>query len=171
VANGSSSTVRKPGISIKDSLQRTAEKKEESDQEVIQELSKSESSGHTEIGVDPDAIIKAWNDYAASVKKTKPRIHSTLINNKPVVKTDGRVMVLLNSEAQRDNFVKNIRSELTGFIHSSTGISAVEIITEVAEAEQNGKRIYTEQDKLDYLMKKNPELGQLKTRFNLDFDD
>ncbi len=50
-------------------------------------------------------------------------------------------------------------------------MDSVEIITEVAEVEQNGKKIYTEQDKLDYLMKKNPELGELKTRFNLDFDD
>jgi len=47
----------------------------------------------------------------------------------------------------------------------------VEIITEVAENAQNEKKIYTEQDKLEYLVKKNPELGKLKTRFNLDFDD
>jgi hypothetical protein len=52
-----------------------------------------------------------------------------------------------------------------------TGMDSVEIITEIADVEQNGKKIYTEQDKLDYLMKKNPELGELKTRFNLDFDD
>ena len=36
---------------------------------------------------------------------------------------------------------------------------------------KNGKKLYTEQDKLEYLIKKNPELAQLKTRFNLDFDD
>jgi hypothetical protein len=47
----------------------------------------------------------------------------------------------------------------------------VEIITEVAERAENGKRIYTEQDKLEFLIQKNPELGTLKSRFNLDFDD
>ena len=51
------------------------------------------------------------------------------------------------------------------------GLSKVEILTEVAEKSQNGKRIYTEQDKLEYLVKKNPELGKMKSRFNLDFDD
>ena len=121
--------------------------------------------------VNPDAILNAWKAYAASNEKKQPRIYSTLINNRPVVKADGTVMVLLNSEAQRDNFMKNIKSQLVNFILHETGMETLEIITEIAEVEQNGKKIYTEQDKLDYLMKKNPELGQLKTRFNLDFDD
>ena len=50
-------------------------------------------------------------------------------------------------------------------------MARVEIITEVAENMQNEKKIYTEQDKFDFLIKKNPELGTLKSRFNLDFDD
>ena len=105
------------------------------------------------------------------MEKTKPRIHSTLVNNRPVVRTDGAVMVLLNSEAQRDNFIKNIKTELLAYIQDETGLSKVEIITEVAENAQNEKKIYTEQDKLEYLVKKNPELGKMKSRFNLDFDD
>jgi hypothetical protein len=47
----------------------------------------------------------------------------------------------------------------------------VEIIAEVAEDMQTEKKIYTEQDKLEFLIKKNPELGTLKSHFNLDFDD
>ena len=80
-------------------------------------------------------------------------------------------MLLLNSEAQKDNFHKNIKSELIRSIQGTTGFSPIEIITEVADVEKNGKRIYTEQDKLDSLLKKNPVLGQLKNRFSLDFDD
>jgi len=170
-SNGSSSIIRKPGISIKDTLKGNVSKKDELNQEVIQEKVAEDLPEQTELTADPDAIIKAWSDYASSVKKTKPRIYSTLVNNRPVVKSDGRVLVLLNSEAQRDNFMKNIKPELLGFIHTSTGTKSLEIIADVAETEQNGKKIYTEQDKLDYLIKKNPDLGLLKARFNLDFDD
>ena len=120
---------------------------------------------------DPDALIRAWNDFAASMEKIKPRIYSTLVNNRPVVRGDGSVMVLLNSNAQRDNFIKNIKSELVAYILDTTGLSSVEILTEVSENEEIGKKIYTEQDKLEFLVNKNPELGKLKTRFNLDFDD
>ena len=80
-------------------------------------------------------------------------------------------MVLLNSEAQRDHFMKHIRKDLQKFIQNATGLSGVEIITEVSETAQNGTKIYTEQDKLDFLVSKNPELGKLRSRFNLDFDD
>jgi len=121
--------------------------------------------------VDPDLILQAWNGYAASVEKSKPRIYSTLMNNRPVVKADGTVVILLNSEAQRDNFIKNIKAHLIDFIKDATHLAQVEIVTEVAEVEQNGRKIYTDQDKLDFLMKKNPELGYLKTHFNLDFDN
>ena len=121
--------------------------------------------------MDPDSILGAWNSYAASLEKSKPRIHSTLIHNKPEINQDGVVMVRLNSEVQRDNFIKNIKSDLVKYIKENTGMAEVEILTEVTNKTQNGKKIYTEQDKLEYLLKKNPELGKLKARFNLDFDD
>ena len=169
--NGSSSLVSTPGISIKDSLKGTSNltvKSDDPDPEVEPEKPRDEDKAAS---IDPDAIIHAWKEYAASKEKLKPRIYSTLMNNRPVVRGDGSVMVLLNSEAQRDNFIKNIKSELVAFIRDATGQNGVEILTEVSENEQTKKKIYTEQDKLDFLIKKNPELGKLKSRFNLDFDD
>ena len=52
-------------------------------------------------------------------------------------------------------------------------MSTIDIITEVVEVDKDkeGKRIYTDQDRLAYMVNKNPELAQLKTRFGLDFDD
>jgi DNA polymerase-3 subunit gamma/tau len=169
--NGVSSMVRSPGISIKESLKGTITVKVPADELSSEPEQEKQTDDNKAASADPDAIIHAWKAYAASMEKTKPRIHSTLVNNRPVVRADGAVMVLLNSEAQRDNFIKNIKSELLAYIQDETGLSKVEILTEVAENEQNEKKIYTEQDKLEYLVKKNPELGKMKSRFNLDFDD
>jgi DNA polymerase-3 subunit gamma/tau len=165
------SLVRTKGISIKESLKGapapvTPLKVLPSDPEVLEQPADEKPAV-----TDPDAIIHAWNQYAASIEKSKPRIYSTLIHNRPVVRADGAVMVLLNSESQRDNFIKNIKSGMVSYIQHSTGLSTVEIITEVSESAQNGTKIYTEQDKLDFLVRKNPELAKLKSRFNLDFDD
>ena len=169
--NGTSSIVKSPGISIKDSLKAGSVPGMPvdscaSDAEEEDKLTEEKSAL-----ADPGAIIHAWKDYAASLEKLKPRIYSTLVNNKPVVRADGSVMVMLNSEAQRDNFIKNIKPKLVAYIKEATDQQGVEIITEVAESTQNGNKIYTEQDKMDYMLRKNPELGKLKTRFNLDFDD
>jgi DNA polymerase-3 subunit gamma/tau len=168
--NHPSRTVKKPSISIRDHLKGTSiasEGETSADQE-------KPAAGKAEQEMtqppDPDLILKAWDDYAATIEKSRPRIYSTLKSNRPEIKTDGTVSVQLNTEAQRDHFIRNIRPALSRFIQDALGVSHMEIFTEVASNEQNGKKIYTEQDKLDYLMKKNPELGQLKSRFNLDFD-
>jgi DNA polymerase-3 subunit gamma/tau len=169
--NNVSGLVRTPGISIKDSLKGTVTI-ELPVEEIQLETEAQEGVDKQDVSkVDTDAIIRAWNDYASSVKKNKPRIYSTLANNKPLVREDGVVQVVLNSEVQRDNFVKNIKSDLTAFIRETSGVGDVEILAEVSEKEQNGKKIYTEQDKLEYLVRKNPDLGKLKVHFNLDFDD
>ncbi len=169
--NGTSGLVRAPGISIKDSLKGTSSVKVPEDEPVPVAEQVEQRDEEKSDPTDPDALIRAWNDYAASMEKLKPRIYSTLVNNRPVVRGDGAVMVLLNSDAQRDNFIKNIKSDLVEYIRGATGLSSVEILTEVSENEQIEKKIYTEQDKLEFLVKKNPELGKLKSRFNLDFDD
>lgn len=175
-AGNENRVVHNPSISIKASL------KKESVQAAIQASSSSEVEqlpGET-VGVekqaeyaapDPDRILKAWNDYAKSIEKEKPRVFSTLQNNRPVVNAEGNIRVLLNTEGQRDNFQKNIKGELSTFIREATGIPLIEIITEVLEKDTENKKIYTDQDRLAYLTNKNPELGQLKTRFGLDFDD
>jgi len=148
------SLVRTKGISIKDSLKGAPKTPAPveilSSDPALKELPKDEQPAES----DPDAILHAWNQYAASIEKSKPRIYSTLVHNRPVVRADGTVMVLLNSDAQRDNFLKNIKSEMVHYIQHSTGLPAVEIITEVSESVENGTKIYTEQDKLDFLVRK-----------------
>ncbi|MCK5137071.1 MAG: DNA polymerase III subunit gamma/tau [Bacteroidales bacterium] len=169
--NNGSRVVRKPSISIKETLQGVSAEPEKVEEVVASEGEVESLPAQEKEAVDPDRILNAWNDYATSIEKSNPRIFSTLKYNRPVIKADGTIMVLLNSEAQRDHFLQSIKSKMVGFIQNATGMDSVEIMTEVAEGEQNGKKIYTEQDKLDFLMNKNPELGHLKSLFNLDFDD
>lgn len=169
--NDESSTVRKATISIKDTLRGKGAGEVKPAEEMEAEPGGFREASPERGAPDPQMILKAWNAFAASIEKSRPRIFSTLINNPPEVRADGTVVVILNSDAQRDHFIKNIRSRLASFIEESTGGLPVEIKAEVAEVTTNGKKIYTEQDKLDFLMKKNPELGTLKSRFNLDFDD
>jgi DNA polymerase III subunit gamma/tau len=169
--NDISNLVRSSGISIKASLKGSNRTREAVKEDPLEEKEHPAPEQNIKLSTGPDAIINAWKDYAASIEKTKPRIYSTLVNNRPVVSKDGAIRVLLNSELQRDHFLRNIKSGLVAYIQKATGLSSLEIVTELAETAQNEKKIYTEQDKLEFLVRKNPELGKLKTRFNLDFDD
>lgn len=169
--NGASGLVRTPGISIRESLKRSPAAPVEGDESGTEkEEAEPGESGERSV-TDPETILQAWKEYADSVEKKKPRIHSTLVHNTPEVRPDGSVMVLLNSEAQRDHFIRNIKNELVAYILNKTGLESLEVLTEVSDHGQAEKKIYTEQDKLEFLLKKNPDLGKLKMRFNLDFDD
>jgi len=168
--NGASNLVRSHGISIRQSLKHAPETPDTGEDAGVMEETESTEGGEKS-AADPKAILQAWKEFAGSMEKKKPRIHSTLVHNRPEVRPDGSVMVLLNSEAQRDHFLKEIKHELVAYILKATGLDSLEVLTEVSDREQAGKKIYTEQDKLAFLLKKNPELGKLKMRFNLDFDD
>ena len=171
---GPGGVVRRPTISIREQLQGSDAPADQTDDGTQPDGRAGEADGSPDAGrtlaADPDRIMKAWNEYAASIKESRPRVFSTMNSNKPAVSSDGSIRLLLNSEAQRENFIKNIRPGLAGFICQATGMEHVEITAGVLDGPDNGKKIYTEQDKLDFLTKKNPEVAQLKTRFNLDFD-
>ena len=167
--------VKRPTISIRDQLKGSDATADQTDDGIQPDDRADEAGGSPDTGrmtaADPDRIMKAWNEYATSIKESLPRVFSTMNSNKPAISSDGSIRLLLNSEAQQEHFIKNIRPELAGFICRATGMEHVEITAGVMEGPENGKKIYTEQDKLDFLAKKNPEVAQLKTRFNLDFDD
>jgi len=120
---------------------------------------------------DPESILKAWDDYTASIEKSKPTAFSQPPNHKPRINDEGVLELLLNTETQRDHFVKNVKGELTAYIRKSTGSTAIDIVAGVEKSQRDAKKLYTDQDRLNYLIKKNPGLGDLKTRFGLDFDN
>jgi DNA polymerase-3 subunit gamma/tau len=165
--NGSARIVRKSSISIKDSLRGDADEQREPE---ISGPAGSETvgSGSSE-RPGPEEILRAWDDFARSVEKTQPRLFNTLKSCKPRVENDGSLLVPLNTEAQQDSFLK-VRGKIQDFIADATGYRPPGIRTIVEEPEENGKKIYTDQDKLEFLIKKNPDLGEMKSRFTLDFD-
>ena len=83
---------------------------------------------------------------------------------------NGVYRITLNSEAQLENFRKNIRPELLSHIRKTTGISSLEIDARLAESENREKKVYTDSDKLEFLVRKNPDLADFSARFGLDFD-
>jgi len=83
----------------------------------------------------------------------------------------GKIRIQLNTNAQRENFVLRIKPELTRYFQKNLADIDYIFETNLLENEASVKKVYTDQDKLEYLMKKNPDLEKFKSRFNLDFDN
>ena len=122
-------------------------------------------------GIDADKILNAWQTFAASMESVNPRVFATLKSHLPEIDSSGRIRVILNTESQKDHFVKSIKPGLVDYFrqHLGSGDYPIEALVETNNVSE--KKIYTDQDKFDYLLGKNPDLGKLRTTFNLDFDN
>jgi DNA polymerase III subunit gamma/tau len=134
------------------------------------QVAKDDMSAKEIVEITETDIQRVWSEYASSVEKTHPRISSTLNQQVPSMKGDDKIRIRLNTNAQREYFIHMIKPELTRFLRQNLADMEYVFEIELAENQNGAKKIYTDQDKLDYLISKNPELGKLKSRFNLDFD-
>ncbi len=123
------------------------------------------------IEVTEEMIRKAWKDYAASIEKSHPRIFSTMSQQVPRLNEKGIIQINLNTQAQRENFIHRIKPALTRYFQRT--IANIEFVfeTQLIDNETTVKKVYTDQDKLDFLIRKNPDLEKMKSKFNLDFDN
>lgn len=115
-------------------------------------------------------LLDAWGKYLESVREKSPRIYGSIQGNKPVVGANGIMTFRLSTDVQRDHFLKQVKPAAIGFIRAELGLSDLEIHTELSEHVEEKGRIYTDEDRLNHLMDRNPDLKELKQRFNLDFD-
>ena len=143
-----------------------AEKEIGEDDQVARDAGENAST----IEVTEADIQRVWREYAESIKKSHPRIFSTLNQQIPAMTGSGIIQIKLNTNAQREYFVHTIKPELTRYFQKRLANIEYVFETNLIANESMAKKVYTDQDKLDYLISKNPELGEMKSRFNLDFD-
>lgn len=80
----------------------------------------------------------------------------------------GQVTVHIHNPVQ-DLMLTNIKSELAAFLREKLQNNSIVIVGELKEAEER-KVIYTNREKFDYLVARNPMLKELKDRLGLDTD-
>jgi len=74
----------------------------------------------------------------------------------------------LSSSIQQD-ILERFRLEFVQYLRTELRNSDISLQTEIVQEEQKQK-LYTSQDKFNYLASINPKLLELKRRLNLDYD-
>jgi DNA polymerase-3 subunit gamma/tau len=116
-----------------------------------------------------DTFLKTWNDYAAKLKtEGKANLLSIFITNAPVMLKPNEFEVQVGNKVQ-ENLFKTERPHLLNYLRSTLKNFGIEVSVRVEE-QTTVKRPYTNQEKFQYLAAKNPQLTELRKRFNLDFD-
>jgi len=153
----------KKTISIKDALAGKHEIQEINEDDPLVENDDIERKEFTQKNIN-----EVWLKFAKRFENEKPRIYNTFISHIPEKISDHLLELKLANNSQ-DEDIKYHKVELMYFLRSTFSDEELEIETKIEDNKDNGKRIYTDQDKYEYMVGKNPDLKKLKDQFNLDF--
>lgn len=115
-----------------------------------------------------EKLVEKWKLFAEVIKDDEPRLYSTLTANLPVLKEDYTIEIVLNNPLQ-EKAIKAKWNELLIFLKQKLENGAIHMNILISRKE-NIERLYTDEEKFGFLNKKNPNLGELRRRLNLDFD-
>jgi len=116
-----------------------------------------------------DEFLKLWNLHAATIKADgKMSLFTIFISEAPKMLGPNQFEIVVENKVQ-ENLFKTEKPALLNYLRSSLRNFDIDVNVRVDE-QVVVKRPYTSQEKFQHMAAKNPELIELKKRFNLDFD-
>ncbi len=116
----------------------------------------------------PDRFREFWLEFSESLKDDQPRLYSTLTIQVPELSSDNKIMLKLNNPLQ-EKAIRSIQTELLQFLRKRSGVNDLDIQTEIPEGTR-GKVPYTQQEKYQHFLEKNPGLDLFRQALGLDLE-
>ena len=118
--------------------------------------------------VSPEAFQAAWRELTMQ-KRAEGKMLEYIILDRPVtVDEKQEILLQLENPVQVDQF-NEFRAEFLAALRQRLRNNRLNVRLEVKE-QQGGRKLYTSQDKFNYLSEKHPILPELKKRLMLDTD-
>ncbi|MEE1945588.1 DNA polymerase III subunit gamma/tau [Pedobacter sp. KR3-3] len=112
-----------------------------------------------------EQFLEFWHIYTQKAKDSD-KIHLyTLMSNDPII--NGTEITVLVENLALESTLQDEKVELLNFLRSALKNFDIQITAQKA-TNTIKKRIYTNKDKYTYLVDKNPQLEEMRRRFNLD---
>jgi DNA polymerase-3 subunit gamma/tau len=125
--------------------------------------------GDAKVDFTMDSFLKLWSDYAAKIKAERNMSLFTIFtSNAPVMLKPYEFEVLVANKVQ-ENMFREEKPNLLNFLRSTLKNFSIDVQTRVDEIKA-AKRPYTTSEKYQHMATKNPQLAELRRRFNLDLD-
>lgn len=114
-----------------------------------------------------ERLLELWKVCAEKANAAdKIHLYTLLTSNDPILENETEITVLVENLAL-ESTLQTEKIELLNFLRSELRNFDVEIVSKRA-ASTHKKRIYTNPDKYKYMVDKNPQLEEMRRRFNLD---
>ncbi|MFN0254853.1 DNA polymerase III subunit gamma/tau [Pedobacter ureilyticus] len=113
-----------------------------------------------------DQFMAVWKQCIQKANaEDKIHLFTLLSSNEPII--DGTDIIVSIENIALESTLQDEKIELLNFIRSQLKNFDIQIVTKRIEPKQSN-RIYSNKDKYAYLVEKNPQLEEMRKRFNLD---
>ena len=149
-------------ISLKDMLNNNTHKQKEEKEETSESI---DENLFTE-----EELIETWRQYALSIQDKQPRLSSALQEYKPQLIDECVINYPTLNEKQKQHLIERTQG-LISFLRQELKNNriAIEWVMQESIIEETKNAVYTLDDKLKFLIQKNPVIDKLKKDLDLDF--
>lgn len=120
----------------------------------------------TDKPIDPEGLRKAWAEFT-ELKKNQLAEYQLL--KRDYILQDNKIIITLNNPIE-EPFLQGIRTSLIAYLRDKMSNHSLMVTGVMRELEASRPMIYTNKEKFEYLLEKNPVLKDLQERFGLDAD-
>lgn len=160
--------IRKVGSSytpsIKDALSGT------NNENKVQDGAQSNFTQYNEKLFEPitqEQVVEKWKEFVAKMAD-RPSLCSAL-SNVPLLSEGNKLLLKIGNSVQEED-IRLIKPELISWLRKVLKNSGIELVTKIDKIESE-RMIFSDSEKLQMMMQKNPDLNDLKQKFNLDFSE
>lgn len=143
-------------------------------------IQKKESNTESNVNENSDALPKdavtneklllAWNKYAVKMQSLgKESLYVTLTKRHPQMIDEMNFGFLIDNKVQEQDIEKE-KADMIEFIRKEVNNFYIQLQLAITTDENTSTLLYTSRDKFKKLAEKNPNLLELKKRFNLDLE-
>ena len=155
--------IQKKTISINPNSE-TEKQDEEKDNSVVQDEKRNEQAFSQE------DLNEKWEQYANEKENFgKYNLLSVLRDKKAILKENFNVCITLDNKVQEE-VINDEKTKLLGYLKSQLENDNISLTVEVTPLKEEEMKAYTAEDKFKKMVKKNPDLLNLKDKFDLEID-
>ncbi|MFN8286846.1 MAG: DNA polymerase III subunit gamma/tau [Chitinophagales bacterium] len=118
--------------------------------------------------LNPENVALLWEEYAAKLPDTKRGLIKLFGIFKPSLNADMQMEVRVLSSVQQTQF-EEAKPGILNFFNKRLG-AEIDLLVIADKAVQTEKKPYTEKEKFDRLVQKNPTLKKMQQQFGLELD-
>jgi len=160
--------VRKTGNSFTPSIKDALAGNNQTKNDLVEDNSQNYSE--YEVYNEPfsaEQLADKWKEFLNQLVD-RPNLRSTL-SNVPEI-SDGNKLVLKVGNSIQEMEIRLVKPELVSWLRKELRNSGIEMTTQLEKVESE-RMIFSDSERMQMMIQKNPLLYELKQKFNLDFKD